>query len=228
MLSAVHTWTLTVIAAASGIAMLWVYGRFSDPERIQLARRKMRANLYAFRLFIDEPALIFRAQKQLLLWNARYLGLMLRPSLVIFIPVLILLTQLEAIYGSRPLLAGEAAIVTAQFESSADLHATAPSLTGRGIVVETPAVRIADQHQACWRVRAVSNSTGSIVMSCSRRRHQQDGASRIGTALHFGAPGSFPVRLAALSRRSAAPSCGRTLDRRILSGCLTRHSRFSC
>jgi hypothetical protein len=162
MLSAAHTWSLTAIAIASGVGMLWVFGRFSDQERIHLTQRKMRANLYAFRLFADEPALIFRAQKQLLLWNARYLGLMLRPSVVIFVPVVILLTQLEAVYGRRPLAAGESAIVTAQFNAGADLRAFAPSLVGHGVVVETPAVRIPDQAQACWRVRAASVSSGSV------------------------------------------------------------------
>ena len=135
-------------------------------------RRKIRANLYAFRLFADEPALIFRAQKQLLLWNARYLGLMLRPSVVIFVPVLILLMQLEAVYGSRPLAAGEAAIVTAQFDAGADLRALAPSLAGQGIVVETPAVRIPDRRQACWRVRAVICGIGQRAAARAGRLRQ--------------------------------------------------------
>jgi hypothetical protein len=164
MLSAAHTWSLTAIAIASGLAMLWVFARFSDGERIRLARRKIRANLYAFRLFADEPALIFRAQKQLLLWNARYLGWMLGPSVVIFVPAVILLMQLEAVYGARPLAAGEAAIVTAQFDARADLRVLAPALAGRGIVVETPAVRIPDQRQACWRVRAASAASGSVLL----------------------------------------------------------------
>jgi hypothetical protein len=161
MLSAAHTWSLTAIAIASGVATLWVFARFSDAERIQLAQRKIRASLSAFRLFADEPVLILRAQKQLLLWNARYLGFMLRPSLVILVPTLILLTQLEAVYGSRPLAAGESAIVTAQFSAGADLQAFAPSLVGQGIKVETPAVRIPDQHKACWRMRAASDTRGA-------------------------------------------------------------------
>ena len=162
MLSAAHTWSLTAIGIAAGVAMSWVFARFSDVERARLARRKMRASLYALRLFADEPVLIFRAQKQLLLWNARYLGLMLRPGVAIFIPALLLLTQLEAIYGRRPLAPGESAIVTAQFDSAADLLAIAPSLEGRGVVVETPAVRVADQRQVCWRVRATSAVSGCV------------------------------------------------------------------
>jgi len=168
MLSAAHTSSLTAIAIASGIATLWVFGRLSDSERIDLAKRKIRANLYAFRLFADEPALIFRAQRQLLLWNARYLRLMLGPSLVIFIPIAILLMQLAAIYGSRPLAAGESAMVTAQFEPGADLHALAPSLAGQNVMVETPAVRVPDRRQACWRVRALSAESGSVLLHVPR------------------------------------------------------------
>ncbi len=162
MLSAAHTWSLTAIAIASGITMLWVFARLSDAERIELARRKIRANLYAFRLFAAEPALIFRAQRQLLLWNARYLRLMLGPSLVTLIPAVILLIQLEAIYGNRPLRPGEATMVTAQFDTATDLHSLVPSLEGRGVSVETTAVRIPDQRQACWRVRAISDTPGSV------------------------------------------------------------------
>jgi hypothetical protein len=161
MLSAAHTWSLTAIAIASGFGMLWVFARFSNRERIRFAQRKIRANLYAFRLFADEPRLIFRAQKQLLLWNARYLGLMLGPSVIMFVPVTILLVQLEAVYGRRPLTAGESAIVIAQFDNRADLRTAAPSLAGQGIMVETLAVRIPSEGQACWRVRAASNAASA-------------------------------------------------------------------
>src|SRR5581483_1451257 len=103
MLSVVHTLSLTAISMAYGLLMLWAFARFSNQEKIRLAKRKVRACLYAFRLYGDEPVLILRAQKELLIWNARYLGLMLGPSLVLLIPTVILLLQLDAIYGLRPL-----------------------------------------------------------------------------------------------------------------------------
>ena len=164
MLSAAHTWSLTVIAMAAGVALAWVFGRFSDQERLALVKRKLRASLYAFRLYGDEPALIFRAQKQLLLWNARYLALMLRPAAVSIVPTLILLIALDAVYAHRPLAAGESAIVTAQLDRAADLSTRTPSLEGRGISVETPPVRLIDQHQVCWRVRAIGAATGSVLL----------------------------------------------------------------
>jgi hypothetical protein len=164
MLPMVHTWSLTAIAIAFGIAMLWSYRRFSNQEQVEQAKRKMRAHLYAFRLYSDEPALIFRAQRQLLFWNARYLTLMLRPTAVVLLPVTLLMVALEAMYGHRPLAAGESTIVTVQFRDGTDAHSLAPTLEGAQIAVETPSVRILDRRQASWRVRSLGATSGSVTL----------------------------------------------------------------
>jgi hypothetical protein len=164
MLSAAHTWSLTAIAIIFGIGMLWSFQRFSKQEQVAMAKRKVWANLYAFRLYADEPALIFRAQKQLLLWNARYLALMLRPTVVVFVPVTLLLFGLDALYGRRPLEAGESTIVTAQFTDGIDIHSLAATLEGAQISVETPSVRIPELRQVSWRVRAASATSGSVKL----------------------------------------------------------------
>jgi hypothetical protein len=163
MLSALHTWTLTAISIATGVAMLWIFGRFSDQAAIALAKRKLHAHLLAFRLFADEPRLIFRAQRELLVWNARYLGLMLRPTLVMILPLAALLWHLDAVYGHRPLAPGEAAIVTLQMDGAANLQTVSPSLAGRGVTVETPALRLADEHQVLWCVRAGADAQAVVM-----------------------------------------------------------------
>ena len=164
MLPAAYTWSLTAIAIAAGLAMLWVLGRFSNAEQAALAKRKIRANLYAFRLYADEPALIFRAQKQLLFWNARYLASMLRPTAVLLVTATLLMFGLDAVYGHRPLSLGESAIVTAQFSGGTDMGSLVPTLEGRGIAVETPCVRIPSERQFCWRVRAMGATSGSVIL----------------------------------------------------------------
>src|SRR5580658_8475533 len=142
MFSAAYCLSLTAIAMACGLVALWIFARLSNQKRIEIARRKVRAYLYAFRLFVDEPALIFRAQKQLLIWNGRYLALVLVPAIVIAIPTIVVLMQLDAVYGRRTLAAGESAIITARFDTATDLRLISPVLEGRGVEVETPAVRI--------------------------------------------------------------------------------------
>src|SRR5437868_11635623 len=125
MLSGLHTVTLTAIAIATGFVALYVFAKFSNQEAIDQAKRQVRAHLYSFRLFVDDPLLIFRAQKQLLIWNGRYLARLARPAIVMTVPTVILLLQLEAVYGRRALAAGERTIVTVQLDASSNLD---PSL----------------------------------------------------------------------------------------------------
>jgi hypothetical protein len=167
MLPAAYTWSLAAIAAVTAVAMLWVFRRFSKQERLALVKRQIRAQLYAMRLFAAEPALIWRAQKQLLIWNARYLAVMLPPAAILVVPSILLFAQLDKSYGRRPVAPGETAIVTAIFSDAADLRSLEPTLEGRGFVVETTAVRLPDRHQACWRIRAVNAVAGGVPLRVS-------------------------------------------------------------
>jgi len=160
-----YTWSLSAIAAAVGVVLLWAFRRFSDQPRIALAKRKVRAHLLAFRLFADEPAMIFRAQSQLLRWNLRYLALMLKPALITMIPLAALLFHLDAVYGRRALRVGETAIVTARVADPAALNMLALTAVGPGIAVETPALRVPQEQSVCWRVRALANAPGAVRLA---------------------------------------------------------------
>ena len=156
--------SLTAIAVVMGGALAWVWKRFANRKLIALAWRQMRAQLYAMRLYADDPALVFRAQWQLLRWIGRYLVQMLRPSVVAAVPLLVLCTQLDNIYGHRPLAPGESAIVTAQFNGFAEPDMFGATLEGRGVVVETPGVHLPGRRQVCWRVRTVTTTPASLLL----------------------------------------------------------------
>src|ERR1022692_4687199 len=72
--------TLIPIGLLLGVAMLWVFGRWSNQKAIKAAKRRVEACLYEMRLFTDEPSLVWKAQAGLLAANARYIGLMLVPG----------------------------------------------------------------------------------------------------------------------------------------------------
>ena len=188
MSSATYSISLTVIAFLAGLAILPVFGRFSDKAKLSLAKRKIRAALYAFRLFGDEPRLVFRAQKQLLLWNARYLGLILRPAAIILFPMLLLLWQMDVIYGRRALDVGEATIVTARMANGVDLGAASPTLKSNGMAVETPPVRITENHRVLWRVRAIRAGSNSLSVDMHGTGGTMDSAQKtvqVGPGLHY-------------------------------------------
>ena len=155
--------TLAPISLLVGIGMLWVFGRVSNQEAIQRTRKRLNAALYELRLFADEPRLIFRAQKDLLVGNLRYLGLMLLPAVILTIPMVLLLAQLDAAYGRTPLAPGQAAIVTVQLNNRIDTSAPAPVLEApEGVSVETAAVRALADRQVSWRIRPSRPVSGTL------------------------------------------------------------------
>ena len=123
MLSAAYTWSLNAIAA------LW-----------------RGVQIYGMRLYAGEPALILRAQGQLLLWTARCLTGSLRPTAV------------------SMLAPGESATVTGQF-SSADRGLLAATLEGRGSRAEA----CAPGHRGIAAIaKAVECGDGLLYFSATR------------------------------------------------------------
>lgn len=155
-----YTALLTVIAIGAGIAILIVFRRFSNRESLEFAKRQVWAQLYGLRLYADEPAVIWQVQKQLVIWNGRYLFHMLRPATIIVLPLSALMFFLDGFYGYRPLHPGESALVRTE----------EPSLMGHGVTIETPALRIPTAHRAYWRIRAGSEAGELFLGSSSRQR----------------------------------------------------------
>src|SRR6195256_3887579 len=89
---------LTLISAAAGVAMLWVFGKTSDQARMKAVKNKVWAALFELRVYVDEPRVTWRAQKSLFAANLRYMGLALRPALWMILPMGLLLLHLEAFY----------------------------------------------------------------------------------------------------------------------------------
>lgn len=157
--------SLALLSAAAGIAMLWVIGKISNQDKVRLIRRQIQATLLEFRIFWDEPRVVWRSQIRLLRLNLRYLGLMLPAVLIGLIPVVFLMIRMEALYGRAPLRVGQPAIVTVQLTEPINEQAPPPKLDAPPpISVETPALRVFRDHQVCWRIRPLGTASGDLKL----------------------------------------------------------------
>lgn len=161
-LGASALWSLIPISIVAGFATVFVFRRWTDGAAIRAVTDRMLAHMMEFRLFIDEPALILRAQRDLFKANWQLLMLLLRPTLILVIPFTVLLAEMEAHYAKAPLQIGHASVVTAQFKS-AD-HAGVVLKTPKGIDIETPGVHIPRLNQISWRIRPVRPFSGKIEL----------------------------------------------------------------
>ena len=153
--------SLVPVSILLAIGMLLIFRRVSNPQAIAGMKARLMAHLYEMRLFTDEPALIWKAQKGLLFANVRYIGLMLAPILVISLPMIFVLSQLECFYGHAPLGPQRQAIVTVQLKTP--ISGPVPILRAPdGIAVETPGVRVEGGRQVSWRIRANRAVAGTL------------------------------------------------------------------
>jgi len=146
--------TLIPLSALCGIVTGLVFRRFGSGGLKQTVNRIL-AHLMELRLFLDEPALVWRAQRDLLRENLRLFRHIALPCLITAPLMALVLWQGDLFYGHGPLRAGEAVVVTAR-DLNARLEAPAD------VAVESPAVRIPRLNEVSWRVRPVHEFSGSL------------------------------------------------------------------
>ena len=153
--------SLAVVSILIGVATLIVFRRWSDQAAVRRSRNLIVSYVFEFRLFIDEPRIVLRAQWNLIRENVRLIRLLLRPALIVTIPMLFLFEPMDALYRHAPIRAGEPAIVTIQSNRIADPRLQVPD----GIRVETPPVHVPREHQVSWRIRALHQVSGRLEIT---------------------------------------------------------------
>lgn len=147
---------MTAVCLLVALMMLGIYRLVSDQAAIRRTKDRIKAHLLELRLYRDDIRVTWRAQGQILLANLRYMGHSLRPLAVMFLPLLLVLIQLNFRFGYEALATGQPAILKIKFRDpgrvmTADVSLDSPSL----ITVETPPLRIEEQGEINWRIRAV-------------------------------------------------------------------------
>lgn len=155
---------LAVLSALAGVVMLWVFGKTSDQKRMKAVKRRVYASLLELRVFSDEPAVSWRAQKSLFGANARYMGLALKPALYMAVPMVLLILHLESFYARAPLAVGREAIVTMGMAPGWEARSAAPQLVApQGVEVAGPPVRVEAAREISWRIVPRAEVSGQLV-----------------------------------------------------------------
>lgn len=177
--------TLVPLAMLVGLAIIAVYRRFTNEAALRRGGNRMIALAMEFRLFIDEPALVFRTQRELLVENLRLLKLIAPATLIVSVVLVALYPQLDAWYGRAPLPLNEAAVITARFDA---MPPSAPVLrTGSNALrIETDGVRALSTREVSWRIRPVNPAAVDLEVATAAGRVNKHVIA--GGGLHYIAP----------------------------------------
>lgn len=157
---------MIVISVLTGVLMLLIYKYTSNQAGITKAKDRIKAHFLAIVLFSDTLIVLLKSIGNILKWNLFYLGHNIKPLLVMIVPVLLLLVQLNFWYGYRPLDVGEQVLVTADVAEGTDLRLAVATLAADGgVAVETPAVRAPSKEQVTWRIRGTEPGEHRLTMA---------------------------------------------------------------
>lgn len=163
-------WALSVISLLAGVLMLWIFGKVSDQETIRTVRDQIRGNLIGIRLFGDEIGILFKLQGRVMLQTLNYLRHALLPMIIMIIPVIVILIQLNLWFTARPLEPGEKATVKVTLRDESAVSEGVTLETQDGVTVETPGVRIPSLREVAWRIRA--DEPGRYLLSVKAGQDQ--------------------------------------------------------
>ncbi len=148
---------MAVISLLVGLLMLFIFKKTSNQDGIRGSKDRIKAHLLELRLYKSDFGQTMRSQGGILAANGRYVLYALKPMLVMIVPILLILIQLDARFGARALAEGETALVKVAVVPELGLAGLEPVLEApAGIAVETPALRIEEEHEVDWRIRAVA------------------------------------------------------------------------
>jgi choline-sulfatase len=173
---------LAGLSAFWGVAAAVVFRIFVHSDRMGQVVNRIVAHALELPLFLDEPAVVLRAARDLLVANVRLLSLIWLPCVLMGAAFALCYNTISTWFGFASLHAGQPVVVTisAPQVNGWELR-TSPSVS-----VETPAVRAEAAHQVSWRVRPVSTgpqdfaiSDGVRVFRSGRSQFTRTGDSRL-------------------------------------------------
>jgi hypothetical protein len=158
---------LFAVAILTGVLTTLVIRWTTRPGALAVARNRIYGHLLEFRLFFDEPRLIWRAQVQLIRDNLRVFRLLLPAILILALPMSWIVVELDTRYGARPLRPGEVALVTVQCKSPIVASDRFELSTSDVVWQDSPPVRVFSENRVVWRIRAKSLATPAVHVTCN-------------------------------------------------------------
>ena len=146
---------MILISFLTALLMLFVFRYTSNQEGIREVKNRIKAHLLEIRLFKDSLTISLKAQGWILRCNLKYIGYSAKPLLVMIVPLLLILIQLNLWFGYQSLSPGQEAVLKAEMQEDLSLLDTEFMIeTSSGLEVETPPLRIEEDLEVNWRIRA--------------------------------------------------------------------------
>jgi len=154
---------MIVVSFLTALLMLFVYRYTSNQKGIKKVKNKIKAHLLEIRLYKDSMSISLQAQGKILLANFKYIALNFRPLLVMIVPVMLIIIQLNFWFGYDSLKTGQPTLLKVKLEESYNpLQQNIVLEPSPGIKIETDPLRIEEDSEVNWRISPQSKGSHDL------------------------------------------------------------------
>ncbi len=144
---------MAIVSFLTGLLMLVIFRYTSNQAGIKKVKNKIKAHLLELRLYKDSMGISLKAQGNILLANMKYISHSFKPLLVMIVPVILILIQLNFWFGYEPLKPGQQTLLKVKLEEGYDPLQTDLALEpDPEIVIESTPLRIEEYREINWRI----------------------------------------------------------------------------
>jgi uncharacterized membrane protein (DUF106 family) len=157
---------IIVVSVVTGAVMMLLFKVTSNQQGMKAVKAKIAAYFLEMRLYKDDFAAVMAAQRRVLAANLGYMKLALLPAVVMIVPVVLIMVQLNLRYAEHGLAPGETAMVKVTVADGADVIAQGLTLTASdGVEKASPAVRIPSLGEVDWKIKLTRPGVHEVTLT---------------------------------------------------------------
>ncbi|NMC63753.1 MAG: hypothetical protein GYA55_11375 [SAR324 cluster bacterium] len=154
---------LVVVSLLAGVVLLLFYGKVSNQVKLKNVKTKIYASFLEAVLFRHDGLVTLKAQGRMFRLAFVYFGYAVPAILMLAVPCILLLAQLNVRYGYRPLPLNEDVVLKVVYKEIDALRNV--NLQGsENIEVLIPPIRMMAKKEASWRFRPINNGIGTLKL----------------------------------------------------------------
>jgi hypothetical protein len=156
---------LILVSVITGGVMLFLFKITSNQQAMKEVKAKISAYFLEMRLYKEDMSVVMASQRRILRANLDYMRLALVPAVVMFIPVVLIMVQLNLRYAQTGFQPGDAAMLKVKLEEGVDVVRNTPRLSaGQGLEKASPAVRVPSLAETDWKMKLTDNGVHDFTL----------------------------------------------------------------
>jgi uncharacterized membrane protein (DUF106 family) len=156
---------LFIASFITGIVMLLLFKLTSNQQKIRAVKQQISARFLAIRMYKDSIPTIAKLIFELMVLNLGYLRFAIVPLLVIILPVILIMSNLNERYGIDAANEGDQFSVFIRGEAAADFLLE----VGAGVQVSAGPVFAPDLQEKSWRLKIIDATDSFLTVSDGRQ-----------------------------------------------------------